>query len=70
MRDNMTYRKYLKTLTIKQLVRLRSRIWDRIGYGGHFGWDWPTLWAVHPGYAQVLREIESVGSNKEKNGEN
>jgi hypothetical protein len=48
---------YLATLTTVQLSRLWLRVRDRIGDGGHFGWDWPTLWAVHPHFAAVLRAI-------------
>ena len=50
---------YLDTLSSAQLKRLYGRIYDRIaGYGGAcYGLDWPTLRAVWPHSASVMRSI-------------
>lgn len=60
----MKSRKYIESLTTSQLIRLHFRIWNRIEYGGHFGWDAPTLRIVHPHFYQVLRMISEIYHEK------
>ncbi len=45
----------MNKLTDIQLHRLYCRIYDRIPYGGHFGWDWPTLRMCYPAIASALK---------------
>lgn len=47
----------LDTFTDTELRRMDGRIWDRIGSGGLYGWDWPTLRVTYPHFAQVIRAI-------------
>ncbi len=52
----------LKTYTDKQLSRLWDNVYRRMnqGYGGtwpNYGWDWPTLRVVKPGWYAALRAI-------------
>ncbi len=47
----------LKSYTMKQLERLYLRCWDRMTRGdGYqpFGYDLTTLWAVHPGWMEII----------------
>lgn len=43
--------------TVKQLMRMYSRIQSTLYYGGPYGWDWPTLAAVFPEKYTALKNI-------------
>lgn len=50
----------LRSLTTAQIVRTYNKTFDifRRNTGGPlWGWDYPTLWAVYPGWANVLRSL-------------
>ncbi len=42
---------------IKQYNRWHARLMERAGYGGHFGWDMPTIAIVHPGIYNSYRRL-------------
>lgn len=47
----------LRILSTQNLARLYNRVWERATRGdGYqpFGYDWSTMCAVHPGYADIL----------------
>lgn len=46
----------LRQLTSVQLVRLYSRLWDRLAYrsGTSGAWDEPTLRLCYPGYFRAI----------------
>lgn len=51
-----------RPLTCIQLSRLYNRTWERMTAGdGYqpFGYDWPTVYAVHPGFADVLISLRT-----------
>lgn len=47
----------LSDLTKKQLLRLYVHLYERLPYGGCFGWDWVTLRGAYPVLALTLRSI-------------
>lgn len=52
----------LSNFTNTQLGRMYSRIWERLrridGYQP-FGYDWDTLWIVHPGIANAMYAVQT-----------
>lgn len=53
------YSAQFRGLTDHQLHRLHCRIWDYIHWrnASTGAWDYPTLWAVFPGFALLDEEI-------------
>lgn len=56
--------KYILSLSDSALIRFYFRIWDRIGYGGRYGWDWPTLRACYPQFAEAIQIIKAEGKRR------
>jgi len=52
---------YLHSLSPVKLYRLSWRMWERIGPGGCYGWDRPTLNIVHPHLSAVDMTIRYIG---------
>ena len=55
---------FLRTMTMNQLYRLYCRVYDSLGSGGHFGWDWPTLSMVYPEKYTALKMLLEVMREK------
>ncbi len=58
----------LRDLTLKQLERLHRRVYDSLGDGGWYGWDWPTIRAIHPGKAAALRALVDEIKRRRRSG--
>ncbi len=50
---------FMEHFTDSQLDDQYTEVYESIPYGGHFGWDWPTLWAVLPEEAAKLSAIRA-----------
>lgn len=50
-----------QNLNDAQVQRVWNKLYDRLGDGGWYGWDWPTLRAVNPGlYNSLVRVANEV----------
>lgn len=59
----------LRDFNDTQLARLWIRLHSRLGDGGHFGWDWPTLRAVKPGLFRAMDDVRrEIRRRMETNG--
>ncbi len=51
---------FLKTMNTTQLERLYRKLWERMTrYDGYqpFGYDWPTVRIVYPGFYAALKMV-------------
>jgi len=62
----------LQQLTNEQLNRLYRCVWRRLqrvyAGGTSFGIDMPTLWAVTPGFAQIIVDIRAEAIRRKELG--
>lgn len=55
----------LEDLSAKQLARVYRHLYNRLPYGGCFGWDVPTLRLTYPGIYQAMVDVNRAYRAKE-----
>lgn len=57
------------SFTITQLNRLYGNVWHRMTRGDGYqpwGYDYTTLWAVHPGWMTIIDAIRTEYKSRKK----